>query len=177
METNREQFLEFIKSRRSVRNFIFEDIKEETVKKILECGRWAPSGLNNQPWFVCVAKHPTVKKMLADATKYSGIIESAYYCIVIFLDLEKGYHRVKDIQAMGAFMENLLLGAHALKVGAVWIGEILNKKEEVTKIFKLGPDKFELMGVIALGAIDEKMHAKKGGQRERRPIEDFCEWF
>jgi len=177
MEANSEQYLEFLKSRRSVRNFIFEDIKEDIVKKILECGRWAPSGMNNQPWKVCIAQHPTVKNMLAEATKYGGIIESANYNLVIFLDLERGYHRVKDIQAMGAFMQNLLLGVHALGLGAVWIGEILNKKEEVAKIFKLDPEKFELMGVISLGAIDEKVDIKKRSQRERREIEEFTEWY
>ena len=177
MEKNSEKYLEFIKSRRSVRNFIFEEIKRDTVEKILECGRWAPSGVNSQPWKVCIVKHPTVKKMIADLTKYSGIIESSYYCLVIFLDKEKGYDRVKDIQAMGAFMENLLLGAHAMGLGAVWIGEILSNKEDVSTIFKLPPDKFELMGVIALGAIDQKLHAKKAGQRKRRNIEEFTDWF
>lgn len=177
MKLNSEEYLEFIKSRRSIRNFIFEKIEKETIKKILECGRWAPSGINSQPWKVCIVEHPTVKKMVADASKYGGIIESAYYNLVIFLDLARGYNRVKDIQAIGAFMENILLGTHALDLGAVWIGEILNKKEEVTKIFKLDPEKFELMGVIAIGAIDEKMDAKKKTQRERREIDEFSQWF
>ncbi|MBD3197810.1 MAG: nitroreductase family protein, partial [Candidatus Lokiarchaeota archaeon] len=113
----------------------------------------------------------------AETTKYGGIIESAYANIVVFLNLEKGYNRVKDIQAMGAFMQNLLLGAHALGLGAVWIGEILNHKEEVNKIFKMDPEKFELMGVISLGVIDENREEKFSKERERREIDNFTTWF
>ncbi|MBD3194687.1 MAG: nitroreductase family protein, partial [Candidatus Lokiarchaeota archaeon] len=105
-----DEYLDFIKTRKSTRNFIYQKIEQDKIKEVLDCGRWAPSGLNNQPWEICVVIQPTVKKMLAETTKYGGIIESAYANIVVFLNLEKGYNRVKDIQAMGAFMQNLLLG-------------------------------------------------------------------
>ncbi|MFO8017003.1 MAG: nitroreductase family protein [Promethearchaeia archaeon] len=169
--------LEFIKSRKSIRNFVHKEIKKDTIEKILECGRWAPSGLNNQPWRVNVVTHPTVKRMVGKSTKHGGLLESANVNLVVFLDKEKGYDRVKDIQAIGAFMENLLLGAHALGLGAVWIGEILNNKEPVNEIFKLDPKQFELMGVIAIGHIDEAMEKKKEKKRERRPLEDFVDWL
>lgn len=115
--------------------------------------------------------------MLGETTKYGGILESAYYDLVVFLDLERGYNRVKDIQATGAFMENILLGAHAMGLGAVWIGEILNNKEKVNEFFKLSTEKYELMGVIAIGSIDEEMMEEKESERERRPLEDFTEWY
>ena len=143
---------------------------------ILECGRWAPSGNNNQPWRVHVVIHPAVKKMMADFTKDSAIIENAYVNFVVFLDLDKAYDRVKDIQAMGAFMQNLLLGVHAMNLGAVWLGEILNNKEHVNEIFKISPAKFELMGVIAVGEID-KDYLKEDVKRKRRPLDEFVEWY
>jgi nitroreductase len=115
--------------------------------------------------------------MLGEFTKYGGILESAYYDLVIFLDLDRAYNRVKDLQAIGAFMENILLGAHALGVGAVWIGEILKNKEKLNEIFKLSTDKYELMGVIALGKIDEQMEAKEEKKRKRRSLDDFVEWY
>ena len=131
MESNTE-FLDIIKSRRSIRNFIYEKIDNDTIREILECGRWSPSGGNSQPWKVCIVTHPTVKRMLADLSKYGGIMESAFVDLVIFLDLERGYDRVKDLQALGAFIQNILLGVHAKGLGAVWIGEILSKKNEQT---------------------------------------------
>jgi nitroreductase len=116
--------------------------------------------------------------MLSELTKYGGFIEEAYVNLVVFLDLEKGYDRVKDIQAMGAFIQNILLGVHAQEgLGAVWIGEILNRKEEVNQIFKLPVDKFELMAIVSIGVIDEARERVKDRERERIPLNDFIEWF
>ncbi len=52
--------------------------------------------------------------------------------------------------AIGACIENMLLEAHALKLGACWLGEILKKKEEVSEFLNL-PKKYDLMAVVALG--------------------------
>ncbi len=176
MEKKTNENIELIKSRKSIRKFTTEKISKENLLEILECGRWSPSGLNNQPWFVMVVIHSTVKTLLAELTKYGNIIENANANFVVFLDLEKGYNRVKDILGIGAFMQNLLLGAHALGFGSVWLGEILNNKEKVNEIFKLNTDKFELMGVIAIGKIDKESEVKEK-QRERKSVESFTDWF
>ena len=177
-----DTYLDFVKSRKSIRNFVFKKIPDQAIRKVIEFGRWAPSGLNNQPWVVKIVSHSTIKRMLAELTKYGGIIESAYVNLVVFYDIERGYDRTKDLQGIGAFMENILLGITALQqsgedIGGVWLGEILNKKEQVNEIFKLEPKKFELMGVIAMGYLDEKMERKDAKKRERRPIDDFIDWY
>jgi len=44
-----------IKTRRSVREYLDTPLSEETVKKIINAGRYAPTGLNVHPWrFVVV---------------------------------------------------------------------------------------------------------------------------
>ena len=173
-----KEFLEFIKSRKSIREFTDQKIPNDVLNQILECGRWAPSGLNNQPWKVCAVAHPTVKRMIAEQTKDSNIVNSAFCCLVIFLDKDKSYDRVKDILGMGAFMENIILAIHAYpNLGAVWLGEILNQKEKVNEIFKYSEAKFELMGVIALGIIEEAQKTKEKEPRERFPVNSFVEWF
>lgn len=177
MESKTTDLIELIKSRRSIRNFIYKKIDNNTIRDIIECGRWAPSGQNNQPWKVCIVAHPTVKRMIAEQTKHGGIIESAFLNLVIFLDLDKGYDRVKDILAMGAFIENILLAVHAKGLGAVWIGEILKNKDQINEIFKLPTEKYELMGVITVGIIDEAMKEKGKEDRKRRPIDDFIDWY
>ncbi|MFX1297470.1 MAG: nitroreductase family protein [Promethearchaeota archaeon] len=178
MENDSKKFLEFIKSRRSIRKFVEGKIQKDIIVEILECGRWSPSGLNNQAWRVNVVIHPAVKIMLAQLTHNGDIIENAYVNFVVFLDLEKVYDRVKDIQSIGAFMQNILLGVHALNLGGVWIGSILNQKEKVNEIFKLNPKKYELMGVIAVGEIDKESIQLKGeASRERRALEEFTEWY
>ncbi|MBY9017633.1 MAG: nitroreductase [Candidatus Lokiarchaeota archaeon] len=169
--------IELIKSRKSIRNFIYEKISNDTIKEILECGRWAPSANNCQPWKVCVVVHPTVKRMLAELSNYGGIIDSAYVDFVIFLDIDKGSERVKDIQALGAFIQNILLAIESKGLGAVWIGEILKNKDQVNEIFKLPTEKFELMCVIAMGVIDEPMIEKNEKERNRNPLEDIIDFY
>ncbi len=178
MDLDKSDFIEFIKKRKSSRNFVYKKIDKEVILNILECARWAPSGNNSQPWRVCIVIHPTVKRMLSELSKYGGIIEDAYVDLVVFLDLERGYNRVKDIQAIGAFMENLLLGVHAQEnLGAVWIGEIIARKEEVNEIFKFQNDKFELMGLIAIGVLDEIREKASEKERKRRPLDEFVDWY
>ncbi len=177
MEKKTDELIDFIKSRKSVRTFLFEKIDKKVIDIILECGRWAPSGLNNQPWKVNVVNHPTIKHMIAENTKYSEIIEEAYYNLVIFLDKKKCYNRVKDIQSIGAFIENILLAAHAYELGAVWLGEILNKKEKINEIFKLKEDDYELMGVVAIGKKDQQQKDMGTDERKRELLDTFTEWY
>ncbi len=175
MESKTNNLLDVIRSRRSIRNFVYKKIDNDTIKEILDCGRWAPSGQNSQPWKVCIVAHPTVKRMIAEQSKYGGIIESAYLNFVVFLDLERGYDRVKDVLAMGAFIQNMLLAVHAKGLGAVWIGEILKNNEKISEIFKYSPESYELMGVLTVGLIDESL--EKDEERKRRPLDEFIEWF
>jgi nitroreductase len=66
------------------------------------------------------------------------------------MDREAGYHEVKDHQSMGACIQNLLLAAHGLGLGAVWLGEILKSAVEVRDVLGL-PANLELMAVVAVG--------------------------
>ena len=108
----------------------------------------------------------TTLQKLAQLTKYSHIIEKAAACIVVFIDKTAMYHEVKDHQAMGACIQNLLLAAHGLGLGAVWLGEILKSEKEVRELCGLSND-MELMAVVALGH-----PAGKGGKADRRPVEE-----
>jgi len=150
--------LDAVKSRRSVREFTKEDVSDKQVDIVLEAGRWAPSGLNNQPWKFKVIRDLELKKRLAGCTHYGKIIMDAPVSIAVFLDNSGVYDRTKDLQAVGACIQNMLLAAHALGLGAVWLGEILNKRKQAEKILNV-PEDCELMAVIAIGKPKEKKRA------------------
>ncbi len=152
---------EFIKSRASIRTFTQQPIPREVLEDILECGRWAPSGLNNQPWFFITITNATILEQLAKCTSSGDIIAHSPTCIAVFFDLPKAYNRTKDIQTLGACIENMLLAAHVHGLGACWLGEILNKKEQVNAILNAPVDRFELMAVIALGFPGEQVKKRK----------------
>lgn len=147
--------IDIIKSRRSVRKFTQDPVTEESIEKILEAGRWAPSGMNNQPWRFAIITASELKQEISQLTHYAKIVLAAQGLIAVFLDTETSYHREKDIQGIGACIENMLLEAHSLSLGAVWLGEIIKSSEQIRTLLGVGK-KLELMAVIALGHPDEK---------------------
>jgi nitroreductase len=151
---NKRGILETIQRRRSIRQYTETIPKDEEIEKILEAGRWAPSGLNNQPWRFLVIKDKLKKDGLDSFTKYGDIIKDAPAVLVVCIDIADSYNRDKDLMAIGACIQNMLLEAHSLGLGTCWLGEILNKKGEVKEYLKLDAD-LELMAVIALGKPEE----------------------
>ena len=62
-----DQFIELVRSRRSVRSGYLEDVDvpDEIIMKIIEAARWAPSGGNGQPWeFVIIRNKETRYKIV-----------------------------------------------------------------------------------------------------------------
>lgn len=152
--------LEEIRSRRSVRKYRNETIPDQMINEILEAGRWAPSGLNNQPWRFVVIKDKTFKTKLSTMTNYSGIVSGADFCVAIFYNSPAGYHREKDIMSIGACIQNMLLYAHHLGIGSVWLGEILKNKEKISEILGINQSN-EFMALIAFGYPDEEAASER----------------
>jgi nitroreductase len=142
--------LEGIYTRRSVRQFTDQPVAREQLLEIIKAGTWAPSGQNNQPWRFVIVKSADVRSELAKHTRYDFVIKRAPVCIAVFVDRKAMYHDVKDHQSMGACIQNMLLAAHALGLGAVWLGEILKNAEGVRSLLGL-PQEMEFMAVVALG--------------------------
>ncbi len=147
--------LEVIKKRRSVRVFQKREIPKGSLEKICEAGRWAPSGLNNQPWRFLILKDREDLKTLSHFTESGSVIRTCQAAIVVCLDMACSYNREKDLMAIGACIENMLLQACALKLGACWLGEILNKREAVSEFLNLEHN-YLLMAVVAFGVSTKK---------------------
>lgn len=150
--------LDLIKSRRSIRAFIDREVGDEQLERILEAGRWAPSGMNNQPWRFAVIRDKNIKGMISGLTRYGKIIQSANVLIAVFLDTAESYNHTKDVQSSGACIQNMLLEIHAQGLGGVWLGEIL-KSEKEFRIILNAPESYELMAVIAFGYPSEPIIA------------------
>jgi len=163
----KEAVLSAIYGRRSVREFSPEPVAEDDVREVLRAASWAPSGLNNQPWRFAVVRDAGLRGKLAAQTRYGRVIEAAPVAVAVFIDRESMYHDTKDHQAMGACLQNLLLAAHALGLGAVWLGEILKNANAVRDVLELS-ERYELMAVVALG------HPARGDQTsQRRPLDEL----
>jgi nitroreductase len=161
----KDPVIEAIRTRRSIRQFTKEAVSDEVLNQILESALWAPSGKNNQPWRFAVIRDSTLKESLAALTHSRSIIQGATVCVAVFLELSKVYDRTKDVQAVGACIQNMLLTIHSLGLGGVWLGEILKNKERVGELLGVGKE-LELMAVVAFGH-----PAKRPGSGERDPLE------
>jgi nitroreductase len=155
-----------IKTRRSIRKFTEEPVSHEVIDKIIEAGSWAPSGLNNQPWKFAVIRDKDLKKSISGLTHYSRIVIESGVLIAVFLDHSESYDRTKDIQAVGACIQNMLLYIHSRGLGAVWLGQILKNKDHVRTLLGVSED-LELMAVVALGH-----PASEGGKVTRKALEE-----
>jgi nitroreductase len=142
--------LQAIHKRRSIREFTDAPISSEQLQEIIRAGKWAPSGMNNQPWRFVIIQDSDIKEQLAQQTHYGHIVRGANALIAVFLSKEDMYDAVKDHQSAGACIQNMLLAVEALELGAVWLGQILKNKTEVNRILGLS-DNFDLMAVVAIG--------------------------
>ncbi len=165
-----KECLDLIKNRKSIRHFASRDIDIELIRNILEAARWAPSGLNNQPWKFVIVKNREIKEKIGNLSHYKRIFIEAPVLIPFFLDTSSLYHREKDIMGLGAAVENMLLAAESMGLGSVWLGEIIKAKEEVEKILSM-PDDTEFFGVVAIGYPNEN----KTRERKRKKLSEIIE--
>ncbi len=158
---------EAIRQRRSIREFTDQEVSLAQLETIVRAGIWAPSGLNNQPWRFVLIRDKEIRHQLAKQTHYHHIVSGAPALIAVYLDTTAMYDPVKDLQAAGACIQNMLLCIESLGLGGVWLGQILKNKQEVNRILDLD-DRYDLMAVIALGY---PLHRQQ--QSRRRPLADF----
>jgi nitroreductase len=167
MDKPENPILHAILQRRSVRHFSDAKVDRDLIMKALEAASWAPSGLNNQPWRFALIWDSDLREQIAGLTRYANTIRGAAVLVGVFLDRESSYDHVKDCQAIGAAVQNLLIAVHSMGLGAVWVGEILKNKDQVRTALGL-PERLELMAVIAIG---EPAHRNQSSHR--RPLEEL----
>lgn len=156
---------ETIKNRKSCRLFSDEELSNEQIALLLESARWAPSGKNGQPWRFVIVQNYDVKRDIALCSIYGNWMKEASVFIVVYMDREKSYSYKKDLQGIGAMIENICLQATYMGLGTCWIGEILNSEEMVNRLLEV-PDNYELMAVICVG------YEKKEGIHSERLAAD-----
>ena len=142
------EVLEAIRTRRSIRNYERRPVPEESVRNILEAGRWAPSANNSQPWNFIVLRDEGVRREVAIATTYGKFLADAPLGIAVVIDPAASTHPVED----GAIAtQNMILAAHALGLGTCWIGSYGSTHEErVKKILDIPKDK-RLLSILSVG--------------------------
>ncbi len=132
---------EAIKSRRAIRRYKTTPVNDRTRELVLEAARWAPSWANTQCWRFIVVRDANTKSRLAATLPESNpafnAVKEAPVVIVACAELGKaGYKRGEVTTDKGDWymfdvalaMQNLVLAAHSLGLGTVYIGLFDAKK-------------------------------------------------
>jgi nitroreductase len=146
--------LNFIFSRRSIRRFTNREIPEALLTDLLEAAMAAPSAVGKDPWHFIVLRSRTSIDQLAASLPNGAMLHEAAAALVVCGDLDKAHDQELSflLQDLSASIENILLAANALGLGACWLG--IHPREEriaaVSQQFSLPQNVIPVSG-IALG--------------------------
>ena len=120
--------LQAIKTRRSVRKFTEELVKDEELDILMHAAMAAPSAMDHRPWEFYVIKGEETKQKVRDSMMF-GKYKSPVI-IIVCLNETKALPLVAhdtSYSDLSAAIENILLAAVDLGLGAVWCAIYPNK--------------------------------------------------
>ena len=144
--------IEAILSRRSIRKYSNKPINSDIIKQLLETAFSAPSASDRRPWHFIIIDDREILDAIPKFHPYSNMLKNAKTAILacgdLHLEESEGYLSVN----CSAATENILLAAHAIGLGACWLG-IYPRKERINGIKKLIklPEHIIPISLISLG--------------------------
>ncbi len=158
------EFLRFLLTRRSIRKFKKKPVDLNLVLKILDVARYAPSAKNFQPWEFIIVTNREIKDRLAQIHRWASPIRKAPLAIVVICD--KNVSPISyQVECANAAMY-IMLAAHALGLGTVWI-QALRNVSEIQELLKIPKEKIPV-AILAMGWPDEKPEP-----RPRKPLKEI----
>jgi nitroreductase len=169
------EVMEAIKKRYSVRKYADREIDDETLLKIMEAARLAPSAKNRQEWKFIIIRDRAKKEKMVEVAKGQEFVKEAS-AIIAGVSTEMSYTMTCGVPArhidIAIAMEHIALAATSYGLGTCWIGAFYqDKAKELLKV----PENCEVVALMTLGY-------PEGGQGEkiRKSIdeiicyEEFC---
>lgn len=150
-----EAVMENILTRTTIRRFTDEPVNEQQVEMLLRAGMAAPSACNKQPWRFVVVQDKATQERLAAEIGPASPAKHAHTLIVVCGDMAQtleGEGLDYWVEDCSAATQNILLAAHAMELGAVWLGvyPIRQRCEIVQKVLSI-PEDIVPLGMIAVG--------------------------
>jgi nitroreductase len=163
-----ELFLEFLKSRRSIRCFKDEMISKDVIKMILEAGRWTPSASNRQAWRFIVIKNKEMIKKLSETAIYGKFIREAPVLVAIIGKVHENPNWYVQDTSLASMQ--MMLMAWSLNIGTCWIGSM--DREKAKEIIGIKKDDF-LLTILPFGYLREKIP----NPPPRKDFDQIIEWI
>lgn len=135
----------------SIRKYLDRPVEQEKIVTMLRAAMAAPSACNQQPWEYYVVADKEKIAELSQTSQYATCVKEAPIVFVACYRKELIAPSYAEID-MSASVENLLLQADELGLGAVWIGiaPIEERMENVAKVIGL-PENLSAFALISCG--------------------------
>jgi nitroreductase len=111
-------------ARRSVRRYAGTTVTDAEIRDLLEAAMAAPSAVARDPWDFVVVRGRAALTQLADVLPNGQMLREADAAIVVCGDPARAHRNLESylLQDCSAAVENLLLAAALLGLGACWLG-------------------------------------------------------
>ena len=167
------EIYECIKTRRSRRKFLDEEISSDLIEKLIDSARNAPSSRDSQPCEFIIVKSKELKEKIAslkDENNREHIL-TAPIVIIVCVDINKSPTRY--VEDGVAATENILLMAHSLNLGGVYVTGFKSSKPEIAKsiqsILKM-PENIIPITILPIGYPDPNEELEDKELREIKEI-------
>lgn len=161
-------------SRRSIRKFTEQKVDDELIDRLLQYGMSGPSACNRQPWeFYVVTNEQKLEELrkLGHFTNYQSPLN-----IVVAGNLRRALPMQLAefwVQDCSAAVENILLGATSMGLGACWCGikpgkRLIVKAQKILQI----EDHIEPLGLLHIGYPAEQVEPRTQYNKKRIHIID-----
>lgn len=157
--------IEAIRTRRSVRKFSDRPVEPEKLQAVLEAAQMAPSWANMQCWRFIVVRAQEVKAHISELSNvetyfaprgYKGnpalkaLAEAPVVIVACAVPEQSGDVRGQDyyLADVGIATENLMLAAHALGLGSVFVGVF--DEDKLRALLNI-PQAIRIVGLFPLG--------------------------
>lgn len=156
--------LDAIKKRRSIRTYTGEAIPKSDLETIVDAGRLAPTGHNQQPWdFIIITNKSTIQR-LSKAADWST---QASAIIAVVMDPAHQYW----VEDGSAAIENMLIAATAMGYGTCWVQGNAKPHEAEFKLLLNIPDHLNILALVPVGVPAEWPDSK-----DKKPLDAILHW-
>ena len=143
-----------IKTRQSIREFTDQEIPYGTLKNIVECGCFAPTGHNMQTWrFTVITDKKRItqlKELTQNVSKEKGIYFYGFVNPAAVVVVSNDRRNETGVQDSSAASQNIMLAAHSFGLGSVWVNALFHIcDEEKIRAFLTSMDIPKTHSVIA----------------------------
>ena len=157
--------IEAIRNRRSLRAYTQQPIARETIEEIVDCGRMAPTAMNEQPWDFVVITDKVALASIPPILGHAEFIANAAFAVLVLAK-----DTIYGLEDCCAATENLLLAASARGIGSCWVaGSKQAYAPKVAAAFGAPADR-QLVAIVSFGYSDEEP------QIEKKPLREVLHW-